>query len=122
MAKTGSKVNGASPSDAQGNLVIIPAAFTAQDATGTPNKSPKTVSSSVITLVVPDKAVFFVAEVPAGTADCRVSDESTAADHYFVVTHVQGPKRFPCAGMQNIYLLRDAAADVTLQFYFETLN
>ena len=114
MAKSGNSSNNLFR-DGSHEAVQVGGSFQTSDATASPNKSPLTVSSSVITLIVPDNAVRFVGY--SVTNDTRVSPESTAADNYFVIK-AGATVSFDCARMANIYLLRDAGADATFDFYF----
>lgn len=94
--------------------IQVAGSFQTNDSTGTPQTSPLTVSTSVVTLVVPDNAIQ-VSFLPL-SADMRVS-ELVGMGQYDVVR--QNTKEvISCAKMQNIYVKRDAAADVSLNFKF----
>lgn len=99
-------------------LQNYPSFFQTEDATATPVTSPKTVSSTVIILEVPTNALSLVVYSTANAV--RVSDESTAASHYFVCA-ASTLVSFPVAKMDKVYLLRDGSSDATVQFYFVTL-
>ncbi|HEX9059102.1 MAG TPA: hypothetical protein VF941_02890 [Clostridia bacterium] len=91
--------------------------FQTQDATGTPITSPKTVSSSVITLIVPTNAIAIV--IICGTNLVRVSEDSAVANYAVLPSNV--PVEFPVTQQNNVYLLRDGASDATVQFFFKCL-
>jgi hypothetical protein len=90
--------------------------FQAIDASGTPKKSPLTVSTVVLTIQPPKGAIRMVAY--ALTNPIRVSDESTAADHYFTLQTATQPQKFDITNEQPFFVLRDGAADGVLHFYF----
>jgi len=97
-------------------------AIITQDATGTPQDSPLTVSSTPLALVKPAGAEWLVLR-PVG-ADCRFGDnavlDGTANEGYAVV--LDGLEaRIPVRNSGNIWVLRDAAVDVGLGFYYEVL-
>jgi hypothetical protein len=98
------------------NRVTIPTGtgFETQDATGTPQKSPLTVSSSVITIAIPTDAAEMVVSVDQ---DCRLSEEATAADRYYVIK-ANTAEVIGCSNIDTLYLLRNAATDVALNFRF----
>ena len=107
--------------DASMQPIQAPTKFQAEDATGTTIKSPKTVSSTEIDLLVPVGAIALVLK-PVG-ADLRISitDAGTAAAPYYVVK--DGTlESFPVSNMSAVYLLRDASTDVTLHFRFEMIG
>ena len=109
------------PRTADNVRIQCPSKFQCEDATGTTIKSPKTVSSTEIDMVVPPGAVTFVCK-PVG-ADVRISitDAGTAAAPYYVVK--DGTlESFPVANMTGLYFLRDASTDVTLHFRFELIG
>lgn len=91
-------------------------AFQAQDGTGTAKKSPLTVSNTPIPIVPPAGAIAMVAY--ALTNPIRVSDEATAADHYFTLQTATQPQVFDVCNEQTFYVMRDGATDGTLHFYF----
>ncbi len=107
--------------DGDGYAIQSATKFQCEDATGTTIKSPKTVSSTEIDLLVPTDAVTFVMK-PVG-ADVRVAntDTGTGAAPYYVVK--DGTlESFPVASMAAVYLLRDAAVDATVHFRFELVG
>ena len=100
--------------DDNNQIVQIGSEFVTQDVTGTPQTSPLTVSSATITIVVPDRAVEFI--VNPTLADMRISDQSDMTPYDVIGNATK--ESIPCARMQNIYLLRDASTNVTLNFRF----
>ena len=114
------------PQDANGHDIQAPSKWVAQDATGTPNKSPLTVSSTEIDIIVPEDAVTMVLS-PVG-ADLRVAvaDGGTAAAPYRVIkdgTTVPIPvANVSGTGAAGVFLLRDASTNVTLHFHFEMIG
>jgi len=106
------------PQDAKGEVVQVPAGFLTQDATGTPQTSPLTVSNTKITIAVPDG----VAELIIVHTDqaIRVS-ELSAMTRYFMM-----PANYsvvvPVADTDFVYLIRDGSSDATVQFFFNVLE
>jgi hypothetical protein len=112
MAKTGAPFVGNLPTDASRRVIQVGNSFATQDATASPKTSPLAYSTSVITLTVPDRAVQIV--VKPSTA-MRIA-ETVGMSTYDVVA-ANTVETIPCAGMPNIYIVRDAA-DGTLNFKF----
>lgn len=103
--------------DGKGNPIQANATFVTTDGA---NPSPLTVSNVVKTLNVPAGAVVFW--ISSVTADTRIS-ELTAMTNYFVLrSGFTYPTPFPCAQMATISLIRDAAADSTVSYWFEKLD
>lgn len=115
MAKNGTSSNN-SFRDASHRPIIGYNSFQTSDATTSPQVSPLSVSSSIINLAVPSNAVKLV--IANSSAAIRVS-EIAAASNYFIVG-IAGNATIDCAGMNNIYLVRDSA-DSIVQFYFVML-
>lgn len=92
--------------------------FVTQDATGTPQNSPLTVSSSEINLVVPDNATQLVL---SNNANALRVYESAGSSHYYVIPASTNGFIIDCVGMTNIYMIRDSA-DVTVQFMFNLVR
>jgi hypothetical protein len=114
------------PIDASGIRIQAPTKFVMEDATATTIKSPKTVSSTEIDLIVPANAVNLVLK-PVG-ADLRVAitDAGTAAAPYYVVKdgtlEVFPVSAYAGSGVASVFLLRDASTDVTCHFRFELVG
>lgn len=90
--------------------------FVTQDATGTPQESPLTVSSTNITISIPAKAVEMVIRTDV---TLRVSDQTdpVGGDQHYV----QGASTteiYQVARMDNLYLVREGGSDATVQFRF----
>lgn len=106
------------PQDAMGEVVQVAAGFQTNDATGTPQVSPLTVSSSEIDIAVPDGAAELV--IVYTDISLRIS-EVTGMAQYFVL-----PAGFsmvvPVANTDHVYLLRDGSSDATVQFFFNLLE
>lgn len=100
--------------------IQTPSRFTTADKTGTPITSPKTVSSTEIDLLVPDNAITFVVTAVGGDLRVAAADSGTATSYTVVLENTT--QAFPCAGMTGIYLLRNAAADITTYFSFEIVG
>lgn len=99
------------------NHILVGAfgSFVTTDATGTPQVSPITVSSSVINLVVPDNATQLVLSNNANAL--RISEVSTVTGNYYVLPASTSNFVIDVARMTNVYLLQDSAS-VTVQFMF----
>lgn len=115
MAKTGSQLTANMARSGSGAPVPTSGTFTTTDVTGTPQTSPLSYTTGVITLVVPDNAVEVVL-LP--TTDGRVSEISDVSVYYFHTANTA--QTYPCAKMQNMYFKRDAASG-TLYFRFHIL-
>lgn len=115
MAKTGQGFIGGLTSDANRNPVQVGNQFQTNDNTGTPQNSPLSYSTTVLTLAVPDNAIQ-VTFMP--TTDMRYSDLLAMTRYDVVRTNVK--ELIPCARMSNIYIVRDSA-DGSLNFKFITL-
>lgn len=100
-----------------GNRIAINNAnnITALDGTATPKKSPLTVSSTPIPITPPLGALRVV--LKPLTADCRVTDDATAADHWFTIK-AGDTLSVDCANETPFYVMRDATTDATLYFLF----
>jgi hypothetical protein len=82
--------------------------------------SPQTVSTTEIDLTVPAGAIAFAVE--SSGADLRVAIANGAtATSYLIVRNGQH-RRIPCAGMSTFHLLRNAAVDCSVSFYFEAIG
>lgn len=92
------------PHDGSRTAIQIGNSFQTQDATGTPQTSPLAYSNTVLTIAVPDRAAEFVVYP---TTALRVS-EIVGMTQYDVVL-ANSKESFPCAGMSNIYITRDAS-------------
>ena len=92
--------------------------FVTQDATGTPQTSPITVSSSEINLVVPDNATQFIF---SNNANAVRIYETSGSSHYYVVPASTNGFTIDCVGMTNIYMIRDST-DVVVQFMFNLVR
>ena len=114
MAKTDANYLEHLGRDDNQQIVQIGSSFLTEDVTSTPQTSPLTVSSATITIVVPDRAVEFI--MNPTLADMRISEESDMTPYDVIAQSTK--ESVPCARMQNIYLLRDASTDVTLNFRF----
>jgi hypothetical protein len=114
------------PIDSSGIRIQAPTKFVMEDATGTTIKSPKTVSSTEIDLIVPANAVNFICKPVGADVRIAITDGGTAAAPYYVVK--DGTLEvFPVSwvagnGATSIFLLRDASTDVTLHFRFELVG
>ena len=103
--------------------IQAPTKFQMEDATGTTIKSPLTVSSTEIDLIVPANAVRFVVHATGAYLRIAISNAGTAAAPYYVLKD-GNTEAFPCAavagnGAAGIFLLRDSGTDVTAQFHFD---
>ena len=103
--------------DAQGEVVQVAAGFQTQDATGTPQTSPLTVSNTVITIAVPDGAAELI--IVYTDQAIRVS-EIVGMTRYFVL-NAGSAVVIPVANTDSVYLVRDSA-DATVQFFFNLLE
>ena len=101
--------------DSTGSSMPVGQTFMAQDETGSPKTSPLSVSSSVITLTVPARAVEFIC---VASAACRISalNNNPASAPYFVLP-AGIPMTFPVSNQDALYVVRDSS-DLTLNFYF----
>ena len=91
--------------------------------TPTPVESPLTVSNTVLELV-PHQHATILHLRPVG-ADCRYGDNGTldgTADEGYAVVAAGSSVDIPVKNGGSIYVLRNAAADVTLGFHFEVLS
>ena len=109
--------------DLMGTPLQAPTKFQMEDATGTTIKSPKTVSSTEIDLIVPANAVRFVVHATGADLRIAITDAGTASAPYYVLKD-GATEAFPCAayagsGAAAIFLLRDASTDVTTHFHFD---
>ncbi len=89
---------------------------------GTTQISPLTVSSSALTIDIPPNALWLIYRPDGADMLIGVGDlDGTDGDGAF--TSVAGVERaFACVGNSNIKVKRADATDVTLEFYFETLD
>lgn len=111
MSKTGTSSNNLFQG-AKGEPIQIGGSFQTSDATGTPQNSPLSYTTGVITIAVPDNAVELILNP---TTDLRVS-ELLAMTTYDIV--IGGSKEsIPVARMSNVYVKRDSASG-TLNFRF----
>ena len=110
--------------DSNGEAIQFGGGIVTQDATGTPQVSPLTVSSSVKTIVPPAGAIRF--SVFPTLADLRIGDNTTldgsAAGKGYVFVDQDTWAHFDCANGNNIYALRNASTDVGMHFYFTVLE
>lgn len=97
---------------AEGEVMQVMAQFTTQDETSTPKTSPLAYTTAVITLKVPKEAIQ-VTFMP--TTDMRVSDIVGMTTYDVIKANTK--ETIGCAGMQNIYIIRDSA-DGSLNFKF----
>ena len=105
---------GAFPLDDNSTPIEVGKSFKTADITGTPQTSPLSVGTSVVTIVVPTNA--FKMYFTSGAA-LRVSEVSNAASYFTTVANT--PYEVPCSGMDNVYVRIDAAEGTTpLSFYF----
>lgn len=98
--------------DTNQEAVQTGSSFVVADATGTPKTSPLAVSSSVITITVPDRAIEFIVNPSAAM---RISSEVAMATYDVIAANTK--ESIPCARMQSIYVIRDSG-DLTLNFRF----
>ena len=119
MTKSAAKaLSGATASlDDNGAKLQTANSFVTADITGTPKTSPLTVSSVVIALAVPTNAVSVIFYSTAN--DVRVSEDDAAANYFLLKASTL--VAFPCAKQKNIYVVRDAGSDATLQFAFNVV-
>ena len=114
------------PKDANNEPIQVATHAQTQDATGTPQVSPFTVSNSTVTIVVPNGAIAFIVRPTA--ADMLIGDNTTLdntspADGAGCFLIPENEKHaYPCAGAEAIYLLRAAGVDVLAYYYFEMLE
>ena len=95
--------------------IMTGSGFETQDATGTPQTSPLSYSSSVITIAIPENAAEVV--LLPSTA-LRVSD-IVGMTRYFTIP-ADTALALGISKMDNLYIVRDSA-DGTLNFYFITV-
>jgi len=100
------------PTDSRGAAIQAGNYFQTQDATGTPQTSPLSYSSSPITIVVPQGAIL-VSFLP--TTDMLVSELSNLAQYDLIKANTK--EVINCAQMANIYIQR-SSADGSLYFKF----
>lgn len=92
--------------------------FQPRDGHATPKTSPLTVSGTEIAITVPKGATEMVYLIR--DADMKISDITGLAD-YALILDGNGDTLY-CAGMDYIYVIRNAAVDVKLHFYFNIIN
>lgn len=114
MSKTDSKPLNYMVRDDNNESVQAGSSFTTADATATPVTSPLTVTDTIATIVVPDRAVEVIFSVSG--ADLRISEASDMSSYYVIPDGAA--EAMSCALMQNIYVKRDAGTNVTLNFRF----
>lgn len=115
MAKTGSKLTNNITREASSIGVQAGGSFVVADVTGSPQTSPLSYTTGVITIVVPDNAIEMIV---SPSTDIRVSDTAGVATYDIVRAGTK--ESIPCASMQNIYFQRDAASG-TLLYRFTIL-
>ncbi len=98
--------------DSNQKPVQVGSSFSTQDATTSAKTSPLAVSSVVIAITVPDRAVEFIVNP---SADMRISDVSDASTYDVIAAGTK--ESIPCARMQTIYVVRNSG-DLTLNFRF----
>ena len=112
------KAFGRQRKDDNGFPINVANAIITQDITGTPQKSPLTVSDTIIKIAIPTNAVVMVCY--AVTQAIRVSEQlDLAAYQVMATTHL--PLRIPCAETDNLYFVRNGGSDGTLNFLFELI-
>jgi len=108
------------PLDPNGNPIQVARSIQTQDGTGTPQDSPKTSVTTVLTLVPPANAVVcWIQSSVAGRVGDNATLDGTADEGYFPLA-ADTPKAIPCAGGGNVYFLPDSSASV--YFYFEMME
>lgn len=109
--RTGSEFSNL-PTDGRKTPIQVGNYFTTLDATASPQASPLSYSSVVITIVVPQGAIQMVC---FPSTDMRISEVSNAANYDIIPA---GTKEvLSCAQMSKIYIVRDSA-DGSLRFKF----
>ena len=102
------------PKDDNGAIIQVPSSFKTYDETGTPQKSPLTVSNSKITIAVPSDAIT----MHITTDEYLKVSEVTAMDSYIpIYTTVS----IGVAELDYVYLIRGGSSDATVGFFFDTL-
>ncbi len=102
--------------DGNGQSIQIGGQFVTQDATGTPQTSPISYSSTTIyPIVVPDTAIEMII-MP--TTDLRVSEKSDVSRYDLVKANSK--ECFPVARMQTVYI-QESAADGSAYVRFTTI-
>ena len=105
MAKAGTEIDfGSLARDPTNYPLPFATKFGTKDSSGTPKLSPLNYSSSIITLVVPNDAVWFSV---SPTTDLRVSEDPAMASYDVVPT--AGRESFYVALMANVYIVWDSA-------------
>lgn len=115
MAKIGSALSSNVTFDASRNPVQVGGSFQTQDQATT--NSPLTVSSSIITLTVPDNAITLT--LTGVTNSTRISEKSNMSSYYVLAAN--NTLVLEVSKQQYVYLLRDGAADSVVSFYFTLL-
>jgi len=109
------------PRDDNGTAIQVGSNMLPQDATATPNVSPKATSVTPLALVVPDRAVVMWIKVDS---DHRFGDnavlDATADEGYITLTSDDGWRPFPCADGASLYV-RTASSTGVANFYFERI-
>jgi len=107
------------PLDGDGNPIHIAAGVKMRDGTGTPVKSPQTITATPVAIIPPVGAtsvVFYVAG-----AEMQVGTDATLSTGSFKIpdgTMID----VPMANSQTLWVKRDAGVSVTLNYYFKHLN
>jgi len=106
------KEDGNLPEDLNLRPIQIGGSFVTQDDTGTPQTSPLSYSSAVITIAVPTNALEFIVNP---STDMRISDIVGMARYDVIAANTK--EAISVAEMDNVYIIRDSA-DGTVNFRF----
>lgn len=106
------------PKDANNETIQTANSFITQDGADTPITSPKTVSTSVVTLAVPRNAAELV--IAYTDNSLQVSDVVAMATYTLLPATTTGFV-YPCAGMSSIYIKRGSGTDCSVSFFFKLL-
>lgn len=115
MSKTNATPLGALTRDDNNTAVQSANGFATSDATASPQSSPISYTTGVVTIVVPDNAIECIL-MP--TTDLRVSTDSGVAAYDLIKANTK--ESIPCTRTQNIYVQRDAS-NGSLYFRFHTV-
>lgn len=102
--------------DASQAVITTSAGIVTQDATPSPQKSPLAITTTVTTLTLPSNAAEVVLKSDVAI---RVSEEATAADHYWLQS-AGVPTAYGMANTSTLYVRTDSGSG-TLYFYFNTV-
>lgn len=92
--------------------VQIGTSFATVDSSDTPKASPLSFSSSIIEIVIPDRAVEFIINP---SENMRISEDPTMTSYDVIAADTK--EAIECSIMQKVYIVRDSV-DGTLNFRF----